>query len=1191
MGTKGLLSLALRWVFVGAMMLALLPMGAEAKRRERKVVTDEPRRPSRSLIRPRRVTIGDHNHFMGVLGPSGRYLYYVTDELNTYDLFVQSPVTAPGEPLFDAFGDIVWPAISPDGRELAYIRYETEARGDACRRRIKGSGKTKNDREDCHETDAADLQIYWRNDGRLGILLREELHGDHVLLDGAFDKNPIKRDANVVGFALSPDDRWVAYVPLSRVREEVGVSFSNEITTEGIRIRRAIPNSSEVALNPHLPGVSAYPSFSPDGRYLYFSQFLNDTNRDGLIDADDNGVLFRAPFRGDVEPPEIGSAKQLTNARWNCHYPSVREEVMALTCGIDGNLHIYLLPPSGAVPSEWDAQRVALHAEQVASPWNELLLRQHLLVEAESAEGRARQLKAMTRLHLRLREYEASMYYANQRALLFESTGEADPWSALTVLFAEHRSADQSLVRGRMSEEYMREANEAAAKVEAIDPESSPDVAAYRLLVLGRIHSDVGSKGAAAKALAAVDLSSVQDEAVVDFASEQFNHFYDLMADYDTKMARAKEVALHPASSVTQSLRHSKVFLDSLQRGRPMDERLDRLVEARADVPDGSRLARALDLEISLYDLTVENAPEVEEKFVRLYEKVENKHVRRYLVLSALRAAQRQGVESFQYSLMERWVQSVERNDPQQQTTSLLYELAVMERAYSAFASGDFQTAADYFDRARRATGSPAGHAGWIESQLRLGVKDLESEYKKFFRKEGTDLDVHDGPGTREFVEAYLIARDLGSIEDNRLLSKKVDRVKELLETAIEADPHQAVVHLLLAHALHHRGMRLGSRGDVSSAVRHYLLAEDLAGRRPRVRASAHAGIALSQASLSNHRRALPDYEARLDFPFPSSEQRLAMLLGYGRSLFHVKKKAAAIRVLEQARDLVENTDELARYEPLVLDRLALYELDAGRVEESQATHLELQASLVSHPSADSAVNEVKARARLSAAFLATQQPNDGLLFAREGRAELASADPLRPDDIDRRVRPITHDFVYEEQQLEALLAGLEATAAERLEDLATAREALVTRRRLLEHRYEETELDELLLELAHTCLRLADLSSRERDLERTQRHLEEGLGYADHHRELTGSDASAAGFHLLRAYADLHFDGGVPLDDFNRDLEADLRRYYAFLSEVRNPEWESERIRLEIYLSLLGMEKQRELESVPDQSRTSTLG
>lgn len=1172
-GAEGLLTRLSRWVALAALLLQLAAP-AHAKRRDRDAAARAPRAASHSLVRPRRITIGDHNHFMGVLGPGARYLYYVTDEHNSYDLFIQSPVSSSEKPLFEAFGDIIWPAISPDGRELAYIRYEKDSRGDACVRRIRNNGKARNNREDCHQTDDADLQIYWSHDGRLGILLREELHGDHVLLDGAFGKSPTRKEANVVGFALSPDGRWVAYVPLARAREDVGVSFSNRVSTEGIRIRRAIPGAEELAYDPDLPGVSAYPSFSPDGAYLYFSQFLNDTNKDGTIDGDDNGVVFRVAFRSDAEHAELGRPEQLTNARWNCHYPSVRQEAMALTCGIEGNLHIYLLPPSGAVPEDWDQARIAAQADKVQNPWNELLLRQRLLVGATDDQERAEHLKSLVRLHMGLREYEAAIHYAERRKKLLEAAGVADRWSDLMTLYARHRRADRGLSRGRLSEVYVLESIGAGHAAESIDSRQSPSIAALRLLVLGRIRSDAGDNTTAAEKLASVDLTGVDDEAVVDFAYYEFDHFYGLLADYDQRLARSKEIALHPVSSVTQSLRHSRGFLDLLQRGRPKHERLSRLVEARKSVPDDSRLAMAIDLEIMLYGLTPENAEAVEEELVRLYSKIQNAHVRRYLIVSALRAAQRQNVESLQHSLTERWVQSVESDDPNRETSAELYELVVMERAYGAFSSGDFETAAEYFDRARRATGSPAGHAGWIESQLRLGRTDLDKVYKQYFRKDGDAAPLNDAPGTREFVAAYLIARDLGSIESNKELSKRVDRAHELLSVAIEADPHQPVVHLLLAHALHHRGIRAGSREDLSSAVRHYWLAEDLSSRRPRVRASAHAGMAFAQASLGNHRRALKDYEARLELPFTSEEEQVALLLGYARSLFHVNDNSKAIRALRWALALIQSTDGLEQYEPLVLDRLALYELDAGRIEDTRASHLQLQRSLQSHPEADSLVNEVKAHARLSAAHLAADRPDDALRFATEGRDLLASPDPLRPKDIDRRVRPVTHELVYGPDQLGAVLAGLQATAALQLDELLAAHEALEDRKRLLEARYEQEELDELLLELAHACLRLAAVEAKQGDLEQTQRYLEEGLGYTDRHAESTGSDVSEVGFHLLRGYAELHFDGGIPLASYNRDLEQDLLRYYAFLSEVRNPKWETERLRLEIFLSLLRMER-----------------
>jgi hypothetical protein len=1165
-----------------------IPSPALANGRDGTVNQAKERRQTPGLLKPRRLTVGDQNHFMGVLGPGGRYLYYVTDEYKSYDIFIQSPIDSAGQPLFEAFGDVVWPAISPDGRELAYIRYETEAQGDACRRRIRSDGRVRNKREDCHATDEADLQIHWRNDGRLGVLLREELHGNLVLLDGVFEKDPERKEANVVGLALSHDERWVAYVPLVRRRDEIGVSFSSQISTEGIRIRRTSEGAEEFGYEPKLPGVSGYPVFSPDDSYLYFSQFVNDTNEDGIIDGDDNGVLFRVPFRGDAEKPEFGQPRQLTNARWNCHYPSVQDTSMALTCAIGRNLHIYLLPPSGAVPADWSQERIAAEAESVRDAWSELLLRQHLLVGARDDLERAAQLRALTKLHLDLREYEAAMYYGEQRTELLRAAGVTDRWSELMILLAKHQRADKALSRGRLSEEYIEESIRLAEEVSSIDTDRSPDAAVLQSLLLSKIESDSGDKAAAERLLERVDLAAVQDETVIDLAFQQFDHFYGLLADYEKRLARLKEVALHPAPSVTESLRHCKSFVDLLQRGQPRDARVPRLIDARRTVPDQSHLALALDVEIALEQLTEENAKAVEEQLVRLYSATNNAHVRRYLVVSALRAAHGRGVPSLEQALLERWVESIEQDDPERKTSAALYELVVLERAYGAFAKGDMETAARYFDKARGATDSLAGHVGWIEAQLRLGSKNPQALDQSKGGKKRARHAVSESEATRQFVQAYLLARDLGSIESNKDLERTVERAQTMLEAAIEEDPNQPLEHLLLAHALHHRGMRLGRRDDTALAVRHYLLALDLAQKQPRVRASAHAGMALAQASLGNHRRALEDYEARLQLPTLSAKEEIGLLVEYARSLFHVNQQSKAIEALRGALELMHQdgetaavgeatghpTEGLERYEPLVLDRLALYELDARQIEHSMETHARLQRSLQSHPEADSAVNEVKTWARLSAAHLAGGDPKTALGFATKGQERLSTADPLRPKDIDRRIRPVTHEFVYDEQQLRILLAGLEANAARETGDWQQAGASLLIRKAALEERYERQQVDEDALELALTSLRLAEVAQKQGELEQTTRYLEDGLAYTDRHAGSTGSDVSEVGFHLLRAYAELHFSGGVDLASYQRDLEQDLLRYYLFLSEVRNPHWEAERIRFEIYLSLLRMEK-----------------
>ena len=1001
MEAEGVLKRArsLRTRLFGVLMLAafaLLSVSTAAAEGERAGEVKK-RRQTPALLQPRRVTIGDHNHFMGVLGPGARYLYYVTDQFNAYDLYIQSPVNSSGEPLFEAFGDVIWPAISPDGKEVAYIQYATDSRGDACRRRIKSNGKARNDREECRDTDEADLQIYWRTDGRLGVLLREQLHGDHVLLEGAFDKDSQRIDANVVGLAISPDERWVAYVPLSRLRDEVGVSFANQTNAEGVRVRRAIPGAKEFGYAAKLPGMSGYPVFSPDGTYLYFSQFLNDTNRDGVIDGEDNGVLFRVPFHGDAETPEFGKPRQLTNAQWNCHYPSIREKTMALTCAIGENIHIYLVPPSGTVPADWDRGRIAREVERVHNPWNELVLRQHLLVSAPDDPERSAQLKALTKLHLDLREYEAAIQYAEQRGELLRNDGQSDWWSQLTIRLAKHRRADRGLSRGRFSEEYLQESNGLAESAEvrrdrwlfghahALCERSSSS----------RIYGDLGDKAVGSvELLRAVDLASVTDPKPCSTSpSRSSTASTGSSPTHDTAPRPApRGRAPLPPPSVTEALRHSKRFVELLQRGRPQDERLARLLDARKEpcptrpawrsrstsrLPSSSSPKRTPTPSSGSWSASTPANRQRPRPSLPRHQRPPRGQPRRRRIPSALlgRALGRVG--------------GARRPRPAGSRRAL-YRLVVLERAYGAFAARDWDTAATYFDKARRATDSLAAHVGWIETQLRNGSPERAAEYDA-----GSDA-------TERFIRAYWMARDLGAIETNRELAKVVDDAEELLEAAIDEAPDQPLMHLLLAHALHHRGMRLGDRQGVALAVRHYLLALDLSDRRPRVRAPAHAGMALAQASLGNHRRALEGLRGALRAPddldrgarprFSSATREVS-----STSIRRTRPSRPAKKALSQVQSDAGAAEDLARYEPLALDRLALYQLDAERMKDALVTHEALQRSLEAHPEAASEVNAAKAEARLATAYLVTEDPKSALRSVIEGEARLEACRPASP--------------------------------------------------------------------------------------------------------------------------------------------------------------------------------------------------
>ncbi|HJK99696.1 MAG TPA: hypothetical protein RMF84_20885, partial [Polyangiaceae bacterium LLY-WYZ-14_1] len=410
---------------------------------------------------PVRLTAGGANQFMGRLSPDGDALYFVSDEAGTTELFVQSPVDggAP-ERLFDESGDVAWPEVGPDGNRLAYVSYVRDATGDACVRRVRGGngdgvGGARGERCLTRGGRGAELQVVWLGPDVLGVLSREDLHAGFSLrrfslADGA--SQPLDLGDDAVGVAVSPAGGFLAYVPLEPRRQDVGVTFVNR-TGSALRFVRLRGNGeadsgSRRDYAPPLPGVTGYPAFGPAGRHLYFSQYLNDTNRDGRIDGNDNSVVFRVPF--DPEAPAgtspvdpAATPTQLTSARWNCHYPAPAAGRLLMTCSHGGSLDIYSLPLDGAVPTEMSLERLRGERAAARDLWTKLLLSGRMLALEPDPAARLGILEEMTLLHLGLREYESASHYADRLAASARDATEAARVGRLLGVLAAHRRDDR----------------------------------------------------------------------------------------------------------------------------------------------------------------------------------------------------------------------------------------------------------------------------------------------------------------------------------------------------------------------------------------------------------------------------------------------------------------------------------------------------------------------------------------------------------------------------------------------------------------------------------------------------------------------------------------------------------------------------------------------------------------------------
>jgi hypothetical protein len=1121
----------------------------------------------RAIFEPVRLTAGASSELMGTLASDERALYFVSDASGTLDVMRQSPPQSGPRPFSSGLGDAAWPEVSPDGEHIAYVSYERDSTGDACVRAIAAS---KDGGERCLTGEAtAELQVLWWGNDALAALSRRALHGDFSLwrlpLDGKAPSELVAR--NMVGVALSPDRRWLAYIPLARADASVGITFAQR-TGNGVGLTRLDgerqPGAERVYVPP-LPGVTGSVTFSRDGAFLYFTQFLNDTNGDGRIDGDDNAVIFRLPFRGQATDPLAveREPEQLTSARWDCHYPAPAASRLVASCSHEGSLDIYSLPLEGSVPRQWDDARLAAEGRAARDLWTRLLLSSRRLALAASAAQREPILLEMLGHHLELGEYASVIYYAEERL----QTPEARRYGRVVAELARHRREDLALIRGETSEPYIQSERARTGALRAELAGAPPPVAALCRLVISEIEDDIGDKAAALQTFRSVDLTRLDDPLVVAIAAQRAERLYRLRGAREPLLDVYRAFAGLPGLSVAERLKYAQRFVGELGRGRARAAREAALARAVERTERESELGLLLAVEAALLPLDDANQEAVRARIFELYQDDKDVDRRRALVLSTLRAAARAGNEYLQYQFVNTWASSLRRADPERKYAEELYDSVVLDRAYGEGRQGKTGEARGYFYGATVATDSLEAHIGFIEARLAEGGADVDAKldevYAKRFQREPESPQY-------AFARAYRIARALPQQRDLERHERDVEQVVQLLTRVAAALPKERQLHQLWGFALHQRARRTGSREAAVDANQQYLLALDLARDDERLSAALLHRLGLLQASLGNHGLALRYLERRDELPHVRPIAELGLRVARARSAWHAGDAGLARAQMSAASRLLEAQPSSARFRPLVLDRLALSLALAGDHAAARAGYAELADLLERTPGA-APVNRLKAALGLASNALSSGEASAALRALEQADQVLdASKDLTAVADPDRR--SLIGEYGYTSLQYRALIAGLRAGAAQALGDHAAALAAIERRVALLGERLAASDADEDRLELAQTYHHLARLQHRRGDARAAVRAVERGLTLSDRYNASTSSEVNEAQLALVRDYAELYLYGGAPRDELARDPRAELSRVYAVICKYRNPRWAEQRYRFSAYLTELAL-------------------
>ncbi|MBP9709281.1 MAG: hypothetical protein KBD78_16725, partial [Oligoflexales bacterium] len=278
-----------------------------------------------------KITVGPEDNFQGVVDQSGDVLIFTRLAQQASSLFKQDLKSDKVEPFLAEQGDAKDPVLSPNNALVAFTYFKNNSRGDICIRSLKGS-----DLQCLDSQESADTEPFWLDDNTLAFVSRD-FRSDRIGLK-SYSLNSKKITSLYEGDVSAP----------TSFQNGKAIIFSafNKNLQKNTLFRLERGNTKAEALLVDLPGMSSFPRMSADGAYLYFSQYMNDSNNDKTIDGKDNGVIFRAAV-AKLQAGKSIFPEQMTSVETNCSYAFPGTSWLWLTCAYEGSLDIYKLPREG----------------------------------------------------------------------------------------------------------------------------------------------------------------------------------------------------------------------------------------------------------------------------------------------------------------------------------------------------------------------------------------------------------------------------------------------------------------------------------------------------------------------------------------------------------------------------------------------------------------------------------------------------------------------------------------------------------------------------------------------------------------------------------------------------------------------------------------------------------------------------
>ena len=997
------------------------------------------------LRKLRRLTVGVADDLLGQLGPDGKTLYFVSNRNTTNQIFAQSMIDGRAQELFDDGADVTWPRVSPDGGSLLYISFRESASGQLCVRRLPDATA----RNCLHDSSAA-LQAEWIDRDRIVLVSRESITADLHILEVTLGSTLSARlllNRNMTSPAVSPDGRWLVYVPVARTVQTVGPAFAAHAapTLEAVPLASA-SSAVPAKIAVQLPGQTGQPVFAKDGRSLYLVQFFTDTNHDGTVDASDHGILFRVPISFAGGTPVTGPPEQLTQTSRNCQYPAPFVDRLIATCSEGASLDVYTMPPDGEVPAEWTMPMLVNAIDDADTRVEEQLLISRRLTRETTPAGRRRAMLALAMVHLEREEFRAAEYYAEQVDTLRDETSAGI--SLPIRMLVEERRAERRREQGRLLEGFRHEAQQRLDKLRA-DRTESPMAEDLTHLARSEIFDALGELAKARNELEAVTVDETTPAPIVEAYYLHADALYRQLDDREALIAVCRQLSTNGSLRPDEQLRYARAAVRAMVRGLPHAEADARLTRERAATAvRDSELLFAIDLARDVLAIRDSHTPQsVGDTLLALYAAQTRPGRRRVLIVDAVQRADEVDADDVLDALVQRDIHDVKRGTHERGEAEDIYERLILARAYERVAAKRYNDARDDFDAVAEQTGSLEALVGAIDMRLETG--EGPEAIDALYQKRSTS------PALASFAKAYLIARQLPKLEGDAHARAAAAALAALDASSAELK-EERIAQALFGALLHEQYLQTGDLGTAEQANVHYLIALELVGDNPRFRAMILGELGLLHTDVGNYRIAVGYMLERDKLPYSDNAEGLDVLLSKAQALLHVGRDADAAAAGDAALAMIARNETLAPHRLLALDWAAVDNLAAGHFARALELY-DQEIPLLDQSSGLSAKrNKVVTRLARSAAAVGANEPSRAL--ADLDYVEKRLNDP--PTIATLQWPHATADHVARAYRL--IAAGLRANANRELGHLDAQAQAIGVRRTILEEQLRETNRIEI---------------------------------------------------------------------------------------------------------------------------------